>query len=269
MAKPLLPDDLWERIRPLIPPHPPHPNGGRPWLDDRKALTGIIFVLKTGIPWEDLPQEMGCGCGMTCWNRLRDWQRAGVWDQIEQVLLSGLRHADRLDFFRFLGDSSFARAVGGGAETGPSPVDRRKKGSKHQVLTEGQGVPMVIEVTPANTPDANQLVPLVDAVPPIGGKPGRPRRRPDRAMADRGYDDEEERQKLRDRGIEPEVAKRLTEHGSGLGVFRWVVERTLSWFHQFRRLRVRNERRDDIHRGFCKLAQVLITDNFLVRFGLT
>src|SRR5215472_14454173 len=73
MAKPLLPDELWELIRPLIPPHPPQPKGGRPWLDDRKALTGIIFVLKTGLPWEDLPQEMGCGCGMTCWNRLRDW----------------------------------------------------------------------------------------------------------------------------------------------------------------------------------------------------
>jgi transposase len=78
MAKPLLPDELWELIRPLIPPHPPQPKGGRPWLDDRKALTGIIFVLKTGIPWEDLPHEMGCGCGMTCWNRLRDWQAAGI-----------------------------------------------------------------------------------------------------------------------------------------------------------------------------------------------
>ena len=72
MAKPLLPDELWVLIQPLIPPHPPQPKGGRPFLDDRKVLTGIIFILKTGLPWEDLPQEMGCGCGMTCWNRLRD-----------------------------------------------------------------------------------------------------------------------------------------------------------------------------------------------------
>ena len=72
MAKPLLPDELWVLIQPLIPPHPPQPEGGRPFLDDRKVLTGIIFILKTGLPWEDLPQEMGCGCGMTCWNRLRD-----------------------------------------------------------------------------------------------------------------------------------------------------------------------------------------------------
>ena len=136
MAKPLLPDELWALIEPLVPPHPPQPKGGRPPLDDRKVLTGIIFILKTGIPWEDLPQEMGCGCGMTCWNRLRDWQAAGIWDKIHEVLLAHLRHADKIDFHRFVADSTHVRAVGGGEETGPSPVDRRKLGSKHEVLTE-------------------------------------------------------------------------------------------------------------------------------------
>ena len=123
MAKPLLPDELWELIRPLIPPHPPQPKGGRPFLDDRKALTGIIFLLKTGLPWEDLPQEMGCGCGMTCWNRLRDWQAAGVWDRIQEILLARLRGADKIDFGRFIVDTGHVRAVGGGEQTGPSPVD--------------------------------------------------------------------------------------------------------------------------------------------------
>jgi transposase len=189
MAKLLLPDELWELIQSLIPPHPPQPQGGRPFLDDRKVLTGIIFILKTGLPWEDLPQEMGCGCGMTCWNRLRDWQAAGIWDQIHQILLAHLRHADKIDFERFIVDTSHVRAVGGGEETGPSPVDRRKPGSKHAVLTDGQGVPLVVDTIPANTPDANQAVPLVDAVPPIGGKPGHPRKRPDKAMGDRGFDD--------------------------------------------------------------------------------
>jgi len=269
MAKPLLPDALWALIQPLLPPHPPQPKGGRPFLDDRKVLTGLIFLLKTGLAWEDLPQEMGCGCGMTGWNRLRDWQAAGVWDQIQAVLLARLRHADQLDFHRFVVDTSHVRAVGGGEQTGPSPVDRRKKGSKHAVLTEGQGIPLVVDVLPANTPDANQAVPLVDAVPPIGGKPGHPRRRPDKVLGDRGFDDEGERQKLRDRGIDPELAKRRTPHGSGLGVFRWVVERTNSWLHQFRRLRVRYDVRDDIHQGLCNLAQILITFRFLVRFGLT
>src|SRR3982750_2311259 len=204
MAKPLLPSELWELIRPLIPPHPPRPKGGRPPLDDRQVLTGIIFILKTGLPWEDLPQEMGCGRGMTCWNRLRDWQAAGVWDKVQEVLLSQLRGADKIDFSRFIADTGHVRAVGGGEETGPGPVDRSRPGSKHAVLTDGQGVPLVIDTIPANTPDFNQAVPLVDAVPAIAGQPGHPRKRPDHVMGDRGFDDEEEREKLRERGIRSE-----------------------------------------------------------------
>ena len=90
MAKPLLTDELWERIQPQLPPEPPKPKGGRPRVPDRAALTGILFILKTGCPWEYLPQEMGCGCGMTCWRRLRDWQAAGVWKKIWQRLLDAL-----------------------------------------------------------------------------------------------------------------------------------------------------------------------------------
>ena len=90
MAKVLVSDELWEMVEPLLPTEPPKPNGGRPRVDDRKALTGVLFVLKTGIPWEDLSQEMGCGSGMTCWRRLRDWQQAGVWDKLHQKLLEQL-----------------------------------------------------------------------------------------------------------------------------------------------------------------------------------
>ena len=117
--KPLLPDDLWNEIEPLLPKPRPHPKGGRPPLDNRKALTGIIFILKTGIPWEYLPAEMGCGCGMTCWRRLKAWFLAGVWDQIHTVLLSRLRFLKKLDFSRFLIDTSHVRAVGGGAPNWP------------------------------------------------------------------------------------------------------------------------------------------------------
>jgi transposase len=147
-------------------------------------------------------------------------------------------------------------------------VDRSRPGSKHAIVTDGQGVPLVIDTIPANTPDANLTVPLIDAVPPIAGKPGRARKRPDRALGDRGFDDEGQRQGLRERGIDPQLAKRRTPHGSGLGVYRWVVERTISWFHQFRRLRVRFDLRDDIHQGLCNLAEVLITYRFLVLYDL-
>src|SRR5580700_7162922 len=98
MAKPLLPEPLWEIIKPLIPQHPPQPKGGRPPLDDRKTLSGVIFILKTGIPWEYLPQEMGCGCGMTCWRRLRDWQKAGVWDALHLLLLNELGQNGQIDW---------------------------------------------------------------------------------------------------------------------------------------------------------------------------
>ncbi|HZY88302.1 MAG TPA: IS5 family transposase [Gemmataceae bacterium] len=258
MARPLLPDDLWEVIRPLLPPHPPSPKGGRPRLDDRAALTGIIFVLKTGIPWEDLPQEMGCGSGMTCWRRLAEWQDAGVWWDVVRVLLSRLRHADRIDFSRFIVDSSHVRAYGGGTATGPSPVDRRKKGSKQHFIVDGGGVPLAVVVTAANRNDTETTLDLVDLVPPMAGRVGHPRQRPERLQGDRGYDDEGDRAALRRRGIEPLLAKRRTPPGSGLGVFRWVVERSISWFHQYRRLRTRYERRDELHHAFCMLAAALI-----------
>ena len=121
MAKPLLTDELWERIEPVLPPRRPSPKGGRPPVPDRAALTGILFVLRTGIQWELLPQEMGCGCGMTCWRRLRDWQKAGIWQRLWELLLNALGQADAIDWSRALIDSSSVRAVFGGTALAPTP----------------------------------------------------------------------------------------------------------------------------------------------------
>jgi transposase len=118
MAKPLLPDGLWARIEPLLPVREPQVTG-RPRVPDRAAMTGIIFVLKTGIPWEDLPQEMGCGSGMTCWRRLHEWNEAGVWSRLHQVLLDELHDADQLDWSRAVVDSSHVRAKGGASKPAP------------------------------------------------------------------------------------------------------------------------------------------------------
>src|SRR3990170_6286009 len=100
MAKELLPDELWETIAPLLPPQRPKPKGGRPRVPDRAALTGILFVLHSGIPWEMLPQELGCGSGMTCWRRLRDWQQAGGWGRLPHRLLGRPRGGDPHDWSR-------------------------------------------------------------------------------------------------------------------------------------------------------------------------
>ena len=113
MGKVLVPDELWELVEPLLPQHPYIPGVGKPRISDRICLTGILFVLKTGIPWEDFPQEMGC-CGMTLWNRLHEWMKAGVWEKLHRLLLDRLRGAEEIDFSRVIVDSSSIRAVHGG-----------------------------------------------------------------------------------------------------------------------------------------------------------
>jgi transposase len=121
MARTLLTDELWNVIEPLLPKHPPTRKGGRPRIPDRDALRGVLFVLRTGIAWEDLPLEMGCGCGMTCWRRLAEWQEAGIWDEILQTILSLLRAADKLDLSRAIVDSTSVRAVFGGRSPARTP----------------------------------------------------------------------------------------------------------------------------------------------------
>ena len=110
---------LWKRIKPLLPAAVASPKGGRPRLDDEAALNGILFVLRTGIPWEKLPQELGFGSGMTCWRRLRDWQASGVWHQLHMLLLAELRRADRLDFSRASIDGSSVPSPRGAHTPGP------------------------------------------------------------------------------------------------------------------------------------------------------
>ena len=127
MARKLLPDDLWAVIEPLLPPPPPpSPKGGRPRLGDRPALTGILFVLRTGRPWEDVPAALGCGCGMSCWRRLRDWQADGTWGRVHGALRERLHSAGKLDWSKCVIDSSSVRAVFGGSPPGRTPRTGRK-----------------------------------------------------------------------------------------------------------------------------------------------
>ncbi len=148
-------DELWGLVEPLLPKRERSRPGGRSRHPDRQTLSGILFVLHTGIAWRHLPQELGFGSGVTCCRRLDEWQRVGVWERLHGLLLERLRAA-------------------------------------------GQ------------------------------------------------------------RGIKPKIARRQTAHGPGLGRYRWVVERTFAWLHQFRRLLVRYDRRADIHEGFLAIGCCLI-----------
>ena len=265
MAKPLVSDELWELVEPLLPPAKPRRFRfpGRKPIEPRKVLTGILFVLRTGIPWEMLPQEMGCGCGMTCWNYLTKWQREGVWQKLHLVLLEKLQEADRIDWSRAAVDSTHARALGGGENTGKNPTDRGKPGVKHHIVTDAKGLPLAVLATGSNVHDVTMLLPLVDAIPEVKGAVGRPRRPPTELFADTAYDSRRHRAELRRRGIRPRIPYRNREPGSGLGIYRWVVERTASWLHSFRKLRLQTDRRDDVHAAFISLAAAVICSWFL------
>jgi transposase len=258
MAHAHLPDEFYDLVAHHLPPEQPvGPNGGRPRVPHRIALNVIWFVLVSGCRWEDVPPEMGCS-GRTAQRRLRRWEELGIWDHLHADLLRLLRQAGKLDPDVAVVDSVYVRAFGGGEATGPSPVDRRKKGSKHTLLVDRHGVPMAIHTAGANVSDHTQIIPIVLDFPRVTGQPGRPQALPDKLYADRGYDSEATRWILTWLGIEPHIAYRKAGHGSGLGKVRWVVERTISWLKGLRRLRVRYDRLAVVQDAWTTLAASVI-----------
>ena len=151
----------------------------------------------------------------------------------------------------------------GGPQTGPNPTDRAKLGSKRHLICDGQGIPFAIRLTGANRNDSQEALALVDAIPPLQGRRGRPCCRPDCVLGYRAYDAGKIRSRLRATGNQPLLARRNTDHGGGLGRWRWVVERTFAWLNQFCRLRIRYEKRADIHEAFLALGCALICWRFL------
>jgi transposase len=173
-----------------------------------------------------------------------------------------LEEAGRIDWARAAVDSTFARAFGGVEGSGPNPTDRGRPGVKQHVLVDAQGIPLAGDVTPANVPEVKGLLALVDECGPLD-EAEEPQRRPGELYGDRAYDSEPHREELRKRGVEPKLGKRNTEHGSGLGVFRWVAERTISWLHGFRKLRFVTEKTDEAKYAFFDLAMALICFRFV------
>lgn len=234
------------------------PSRHRSWSRaDRGCLIGRPCAASssscTPDPGEYLPQGLGFGSGLTCWRRLAAWNEAGVWGQLHLLLLEKLRSKKQLDWSRAVIDSSHVRALRRGPKSG-SARSTAHGGRKHHVITDAQGIPLAVTLTGGNRNDVTQLLPVLDEIPAIAGRVGRPRRRPNALLADRGYDHDIYRRLLWQHGIRPVIAKRGEPHGTGLGIFRYVVERTIAWLHDFRRLRIRWERRDDIHEVFLGLA---------------
>jgi transposase len=259
-------DEFWAAVEPLLPARERrfrYP--GRKPIEDRAVLQGIIFVLVTGIPWKALPIELGFGSGQTCHRRLCEWTEAGVWPALHAELLKRLRQADQLDWDRVCIDASHVQAKKGGATTGPSPVNRGKPGAKHHLIVDGSGIPLAYSTTPGNRHDVSQLWPLLDRIPRVAGRIGRPRHKPRRLYADRGYDYPIHRRRLTSRGIPHSIARRGHPHGSGLGEIRYVVERSFAWLHRHRRLATCYERRPDIHDALFGIGCILICWRHLER----
>ena len=242
MANACMPERFYELARPMLPPEKEiGPVGGRRPKSHHTVLKVIWFVLVTGCRWKDVPREMGC-CGETARTRLQAWERAGLWVRLHQRMLTLLNHEQQLHLETTILDTTQVRAFGGGEATGPSPVDRRKKGTKFTLLVDRDGVPLVLRAVPANRSDQLEILPAVVSFPTVGGEPGRPRTHPQELYADAGFDCEATRSILRWLGIEPHIRHRDGDHGSHLGRVRWVVERTVSWIKGLRRMRVRYDR---------------------------
>ena len=258
MAAAHMPDEFFDLVAHHLPPEQPvGPRGGRPRVGHRVVVRVIWFVLATGTRWEDVPAELGCS-GRTAHRRLRAWEELGVWDRLHADLLRLLRQQDKVDPDTVIVDSVIVRAFGGGEDTGPSPVDRGRPGTKHTLMVDPHGVPLAIRTAGANVSDHVQIIPILMDFPHVGGVPGRPKELPDDLYADRGYDSAGARALLAWLGVEPHIAKRGEPHGSGLGAVRWVVERTISWVKGLRRMRVRYDRLGVIRDAWATLAASVI-----------
>jgi len=160
MSELLVTDELWAVVEPLLPKESSKPKSGTPRVPDRATLAGILFVLKRGIPWEMLPQEMGCVSGMICWRRLTEGQELSVWERSHRTLLDYLGQADKIDWERASLDSAVAPAPGD-EKIGPNPMDRGKQASKCHLVVDKGDVPLAVRHTAANVHDSKMLEELV------------------------------------------------------------------------------------------------------------
>jgi transposase len=259
----LLTDELWNAIAPYLPEHPPSPKGGRPRLPDRFCLNGILFVLHEGIRWQSLPKELGYGSGSTCWRRFQEWTAAGLWQKAHWHLVAVLGERGLLNLERTVVDSASCRAHAGGEHTGPNPTDRAKAGCKRHLVTDGYGIPLVVAVGPANQRDEKAVPLLLWLLGAVLACIRGGRCRPTAFQGDRGYGFAWTIGLVLAWGIRSLLAERGSEHGSGLGHTRFVVERTHSWFGHFRRLVQCYERQKSHFLGMQQLAACVICANRL------
>ncbi|MFF8382020.1 IS5 family transposase [Streptomyces sp. NPDC015661] len=265
LVEQLVPDELWELFRRVVPPtvvHRPQ-GGGRRRAGDREVLAAIVFVATSGCTWRQLPPVFGA-CWQTVYKRFARWSGERVWARLYRVILDELGSRGQLDWSRCVIDSVSIRALKGHL-TGPNPTDRGKEGSKIHLICDRTGLPISLAISGANLHDSRALEPLVRGIPPIRSRRGPRRRRPAKLHGDKGYDYDDLRRWLRERGIVPRIARRGIESSQRLGSHRWVVERTMSWLAGCRRLHRRYERKAEHFLAFAGISAALVCLRRLVR----
>jgi putative transposase len=248
-------DDRWEHVAPLLPPTPSHATGGRPRLADRQAFTAIIYLLRTGIPGNALPRELGASS--TVHARFQEWERAGVFRALWEAGLAEYDELSGIDWQWQAVDGVMTKAPCGGAATGPNPTDRGTSGVKRSLLTDGAGRPLAVVVAGANRPDLTLLAATLDGL--VLDRPEPTADEPQHLCLDRGYDYEPMREDVLARGYTAHIRRRgeagevQVVHAAG-HARRWVVERTHSWLNRSRRLLVRWEKKVENYLAFVHLA---------------
>ena len=247
-----LSDDLWEKIKPLIPPAPSHAKGGRPRMDDRQAFAAIIYVLRTGIQWNALPRALGAST--TVYDRFRLWEADRLFARMWAAELAEFDELVGIDWEWQAMDGVMTKAPFGGAATGANPTDRGKRGTKRSTLSEGHGLPLAVVVAGANVPDMKLAAPTLDAL--VVERPEPTVERPQHLCLDAGYDYDLPRYAAERRRYVAHIRLRGEDRANAGSSDplkrprRWVVERLHSWLNRSRRLLVRWEKKVENYLAF-------------------
>lgn len=261
-----VPDPRWVKLAPILPPDKLPATVGRPALPNRQVLNGSLYVLRTGCQWKSLKKDW-FGASRSIHDRYQAWRQAGLFARIFPVMLEYYDHVKRIQWRWQAIDSKLVPAPLGGEKTGKNPTDRGKLGSTRHILVDARGAPLAIVVSGANTHDKTCATEVLEAVRGL-----RPKRK-DRVhplCADKGYEYDDIRQAVREReyhlhlprkGIEVQQVPAEKRHPAR----RWVVERTLAWQNDFRRLRVRWAKKAENWLAFIHLASAFLLWNMSAR----
>lgn len=256
-----VPDELWERIRVLLPEYPVSRKGGRPRADLRRVVDGLFYCLRTGCQWKAIPPEL-CP-GSTVHDYFQEWVEAGVFDELWAVALEEYDEIAGLDWRWQSVDGAMTKAPLGGENTGPNPTDRAKSGTKRSLQTEADGIPVGLAVDGANVHDKRLLEPTLEhrehLAPPV------PDDMTENMCLDKGYDYPDVQElvediywytaHIRSRGEQAAELRRT----AGKRARRWVVERTHSWLNRFRRLLIRWEKKSQHYFALLEFACAYFT----------